>query len=122
MKNSASVAIICLSVLVVSIVFDKAMCNPQLTFSSDWSGGKRELENSKTISNDKLDLIDQDKMEKRSPGWGKRSPGWGKRSSFESTNLLKLINKLKEYEEKADELRNFLFDLNEMQNYDNMSI
>lgn len=50
MKNSVYISIVCLSFLLVSVIIDNAFCNPQLTFSSDWSGGKRELENSKMIN------------------------------------------------------------------------
>jgi hypothetical protein len=61
--------LICLSLSVLCMAFlvERVTCNPdpQVTFSSDWDGGKREAE----------------AFEKRRAGWGKRSPGWGKRAA-----------------------------------------
>lgn len=43
--------------LILSVFVEETKCNPQLTFSSDWSGGKRELERSKETNFDTIKSI-----------------------------------------------------------------
>ena len=52
-----NLTIFCLSALLLAIFFQDIKCNPQLTFSSDWSGGKRELVGSKEANFDSIKSI-----------------------------------------------------------------
>jgi hypothetical protein len=86
------VIIVCLSVSVLCLAFlaERVACNPepQVTFSTDWEGGKRAAQ---TPEFEKR----RAGWGKRSPGWGKRSPGWGKRTVSEDIDISdQLVNKV----------------------------
>ncbi|RNA39930.1 hypothetical protein BpHYR1_030954 [Brachionus plicatilis] len=117
MKILIGLSTICLSALILSIYIQESEASPQLTFSSDWSGGKRELEKSENENFDSIKSIEKsenENLDKRAPGWGKRAPGWGKRNFMDETKIDEIISRIKEYEHKATELRNFLFQMMEM--------
>ena len=50
------------------------ICQSQISFSTDWSGGKRSALSS--------EFLRPNSMEKRKPGWGKRSESILKRMNF----------------------------------------
>ena len=66
-----------LALLAVALVASYVECKPQITFSTDWYGGKRSAPSASAAFDDKLEL------DKKAPGWGKRAPGWGKRAPLQ---------------------------------------
>ncbi len=68
----AKILYISISILAFAFLINLSEANPQLTFSSDWHGGRRN-------TNADLEIGLSEEEEKRAPGWGKRAPGWGKR-------------------------------------------
>ena len=74
----ALVILMCMSVFCQAFLGNnRVSCSPdpQVTFSSDWEGGKREL-NKRAPG-----------WGKRRAGWGKRAPAWGKRSSYREKEI-----------------------------------
>lgn len=74
------ISLLAIALVGLALLISAAEAAPQITFSTDWYGGKRDLGGFKVLEKRAPG------WGKRAPGWGKRAPGWGKRSESESTD------------------------------------